>query len=316
MYSIQVVFAPLGTQSIVIAHRGCSALRPEHTMSAYKLAIEQGAEYIEPDIVSTKDGVLIARHENEISETTNVADHAEFADRKKTKSIDGSAVTGWFTEDFTLAEIKTLRAKERLGGLRKANQAFNDTDAIPTAAEVFALAKQRGVGVYPETKHPAYFKSINLPLEAKLVKLLADAGFGDGKNAFIQSFETENLKELKRMTKIPLVQLMQGQGGPADGGSYAAMSTPDGLKTLRSYASGIGVEKSMIYGTSLLADAHRAGLLVHAWTFRPEAMFVLKEFRGDARAELRWFLHKGVDGIFVDLPEQAIQARKNVLIQD
>ncbi|RYG44853.1 glycerophosphodiester phosphodiesterase [bacterium] len=311
-----VVFAPLGTEPIVIAHRGCSALRPEHTIASYKIAIEQGADFIEPDLVSTKDGVLIARHENEISETTNVADHQEFADRKKKKTIDGTVVTGWFTEDFTLAEIKTLRAKERLGAVRKANQAFDGQEYIPTAAEVFALAKERGVGVYPETKHPSYFKSIGLPLEEKLVKLLADAGFGDGKKAFIQSFEIGNLKELKKMTKVPLIQLITDQGRSADGVDYQTMIGPEGLKQVKTYATGIGVEKSMLWQTPLLNDAHRVGLLVHAWTFRPEPMFVLREFRGDARAELRWFLNKGVDGVFADLPEQAVRARKNVLIQD
>jgi len=160
---------PQGKELLVIAHRGASAYRPEHTLSAYRLAIGMGADYIEPDLVSTRDGRLIARHENEISGTTDVAQHPEFAARRQTKVIDGTLITGWFTEDFTLAELKTLRAKERLPQLRPANTAFDGRFEIPTLQEVIDLAKREGVGIYPETKHPTYFDSIGLSLEEPLV---------------------------------------------------------------------------------------------------------------------------------------------------
>ncbi|MGB3723972.1 MAG: glycerophosphodiester phosphodiesterase family protein, partial [Pacificimonas sp.] len=203
---------------ILIAHRGASGERPEHTLAAYRLAIDQGADFIEPDLVSTKDGVLVARHENEISGTTDVADRAEFADRKTQKTIDGQTVSGWFTEDFTLAELKTLRARERLPEFRTTE--YDGQFEIPTLAEIVALAKAGGVGIYPETKHPSYFQSIGLPLEEKLVAALDAAGWSDtSASVFIQSFETENLKQLKDMTGVRLVQLIGAADEPVPDGS-------------------------------------------------------------------------------------------------
>jgi glycerophosphoryl diester phosphodiesterase len=318
--------AGMAAKPIVIAHRGASGERPEHTLLAYGLAIEQGADFIEPDLVPTKDGELVARHENEISGTTDVAAHPEFAGRKTTKTIDGSPVTGWFTEDFTLAELKTLRAKERLPQLRPGNTKFDGKAEIPTLDEIIALAKQasrdtgRTIGIYPETKHPSYFASIGLPLEAKLIAKLREAGW-DRADApvFIQSFEVANLRKLKGMTRVPLIQLMAGSGAPADGAepTYAAMATPEGLKRVAEYATGIGPERAMISATNLIADAHTAGLKVHPWTFRAENYFLLPTYRttggpaehGRLAEEIAYFIGLGVDGVFSDYPYIAVSAR-------
>ncbi|TGX55258.1 glycerophosphodiester phosphodiesterase [Sphingomonas gei] len=316
---------------IVIAHRGASGERPEHTLLSYQLAIEQGADFIEPDLVPTKDGVLVARHENEISGTTDIDAHPEFAARKTTKTIDGAPVTGWFTEDFTLAELKTLRAKERLPQLRPGNTRYDGQAEIPTFDEIIALAKKasretgRTIGIYPETKHPSYFAAIGLPLEERLVAKLREAGW-DRADApvFIQSFEVANLKKLKGMTQVPLIQLMAASGGPADSAepSYAAMVTPEGLRRIAEYAAGIGPERTMIVpatgpSTSLVADAHAAGLKVHPWTFRAENFFLLPAYRstggpadhGRLAEEIAVFIGLGVDGIFSDYPYIAVSAR-------
>lgn len=306
---------------IVIAHRGASAERPEHTLEAYALAIDQGADFIEPDLVMTKDGVAIARHENEISETTDVASRPEFADRRTTRTIDGEAVTGWFTEDFTLAELKTLVARERIAALRPANDAAAPAARIPTFDEVVKLARARGVGVYPETKHPSHFRAIGLAIEPALLAVLAANGWAEARDrVFIQSFEVGNLQALRLLTRLPLVQLMAARGGPADRPDlrYADMATPAGLRAIAAYADGIGVEKAMIRPrdaqgrlappTTLVADAHAAGLKVHAWTFRPENHFLPTEFRhganpagtGDAAGEIAAFLATGIDGLFSD----------------
>lgn len=309
---------------IVIAHRGASGERPEHTLAAYRLAIAQGADVIEPDLVPTKDGVLVARHENEISGTTDVADHAEFADRRTTKTIDGRAETGWFTEDFTLAELKTLRARERLPQLRPGNTAYDGQEAIPTLAEVIALAKEAGVAIYPETKHPTYFASIGLGTDAPLVAELQRAGWTDASApVFIQSFEVANLKRLAGMTKLRLIQLVAAEGAPADGTapSYPAMTTPAGLRAVARYAWGIGPDKAMLWSgnmpTALVADAHAAGLRVHPWTYRAENVFLRAPFRrgadkasrGDLTGEIRAPLAQGIDGFFTDFPAAGVAAR-------
>ncbi len=317
---------------IVIAHRGASGERPEHTLAAYDLAIREGADVIEPDLVPTKDGHLVARHENEISGTTDVASHPEFADRKTTKTIDGQTETGWFTEDFTLAELKTLRARERLPQLR--STAYDGQFAIPTLEEIIALAKQRTkdtgrtISIYPETKHPTYFASIGKGTDAALVAALTKAGWTTADApVFIQSFEVNNLKHLKTMTGIRLIQLVAGEDGPADKAapSYAAMMTPEGLKQVATYAWGIGPDKAMLWNgdapTTLVADAHAAGLRVHPWTYRAENYFVRPAFRkgtdpkahGDVAGEIRAALGQGIDGFFTDFPHIGVETRNAFL---
>lgn len=329
---------------LVIGHRGASALRPEHTIASYTQAILDGADVIEPDLVSTQDGYLVARHENEISGTTNVADHPEFASRKTTKTIDGQSVTGWFTEDFTLKELKTLRAKERIPQNRPSNTQYNGQFEIPTLQEVIDLAKTMGpqvgrtIAIYPETKHPTYFKSIDLPLEKRLVDQLHQNGYVD-KSApvFIQSFEVGNLKEMRTMTKLKLVQLMQiGTTEPQpydyvaakNPTTYADMATAAGMKAIATYADGVGPNKNAVipveadgklgHPTSLVQNAHAAGLIVHPWTFRPENPFLPPALRqgdvksatehGDLQAEFRAFFNAGVDGVFSDDPGAARRA--------
>lgn len=315
---------------IVIAHRGASGARPEHTLAAYQIAINQRADFIEPDLVLTKDDVFVARHENDITGTTDVADHPEFAARKTTKVIDGETHVGWFTEDFTLTELKTLRAIERLPQLRPQNIKFNGQFDVPTLSEIIALAKEqsqilgRTIGIYPETKHPSYFASIGKPMEARLAAELKAAGW-DSADApvFIQSFEVNNLKALKKLTKIRLIQLMDATGGPADKAvpSYAAMVTPAGLKAVSAYAYGIGPNKNMIWTgvaapTTLVTDAHAVGLRVHPWTFRAENAFLPAVFRfradpakhGDIDAELAAYLKLGIDGFFTDYPHIGVKA--------
>jgi glycerophosphoryl diester phosphodiesterase len=305
---------------IIIGHRGASGYRPEHTLVAYELAVEMGADYIEPDLVSTQDGVLIARHENEISETTDIANHPEFAHRKTTKFIDGISFTGWFTEDFTLAELKTLGAKERIPEIRPQNSRFDGLFEIPTFQEIIDLAKRksietgRTIGIYPETKHPSYFKSIDLGLEEPLLRTLQTNGY-EGENApvFIQSFEVSNLKELATKTDLPLVQLIGDRGKPydfivgGDGRTYEDLLQEAGLREIAEYARVIGVNKNLIFTQkiSLINDAHAVKLLVHAWTFRNEDCFLPLEFKGNPQGEYEMFFGLGVDGVFSDNPDTA-----------
>lgn len=331
------------TQPIVIGHRGASGYRPEHTLASYQLAVDLGADYIEPDLVSTKDHVLVARHENDISGTTDVASHPEFASRKTTKVVDGVSITGWFTEDFTLAELRTLRAVERLpASLRPGNHAFDGQFEIPTFQEVIDLAKRNHVGIYPETKHPSYFDSIGLSLEEPLVATLKANGL-DSKDApvFVQSFEVSNLQQLNHMTKVPLIQLLNGTGQPFDfvaahdPRTYADLATPTGLKMISKYADGIGPDSRLIVpldaanhvlaSTSLVQDAHKAGLLVHPFTFRRENNFLPEEYRrgdpaspsylmatGDIAGWMRLFYKLGVDGFFTDNSDTAVAVRHAV----
>lgn len=312
------------SRPIVIAHRGASGLRPEHTLAAYSLAIDQGADFIEPDLVPTRDGVLVARHENEISETTDVAAHPRFAARRTSKTIDGTVRTGWFTEDFTLAELKTLRARERLPALRAANCMHDGRYDVPTLDEIIALAQERGVGIYPETKHPSYFAGIGLPTDASLVAALHAAGWRDADApVFIQSFEVANLVAIAGMTGLRLIQLVAGSGGPADGTveSYASMIARAGLADVARYAWGIGPDKALLWQgdtpTTLVADAHTAGLRVHPWTFRAENAFLPARWRaaggaaahGDLRSEIGAALRLGIDGFFTDFPQIGVEAR-------
>lgn len=330
----------------VIAHRGASALRPEHTLVAYQKAIDDGADIIEPDLVITRDGVLVARHENAIAivgadgavkeATTDVADRPEFAARKATKTIDGRQITGWFTEDFTLAELKTLRARERIPAQRPANVAFNGQFEVPTLQEVIDLAKAqsaktgRTIGIYPETKHPTYFQSIGLPLEAPLLAVLEKNGWNH-KDApvFVQSFEVANLRAIRQQSSVRLVQLVAPSGRPydfvaqgaANTRSYADLLTPEGLKDVAGYANAIGPFKTLVVPvkddlpgepTGLVERAHAAGLAVHIWTLRPENAFLPAGLkvppatdgtqRGDSAAEITAYLRAGVDGFFTDDP--------------
>jgi glycerophosphoryl diester phosphodiesterase len=331
---------------IVIGHRGASGYRPEHTLASYQLAIELGADSIEPDLVSTSDGRLVARHENENSGTTNVADKLEFAGRRTTKVIDGVSVTGWFTEDFTLAELKTLRAKERLPAVRPQNTRFDGQFEIPTLEEVIALAQSeskrlcRKISIYPETKHPSYFQYLGLSLEEPLVKALHAAGYkSEDAAVFIQSFEVANLKKLNRMTRVPLVQLLNEAGlqpydfvVAGDPRKYGDLATPAGLKEIARYADGVGATKNLIVPrdstgkllapTTLIDDAHKAGLIVHAWTFRAENQFLPLDFRlgtpgspnypnerGDLQKEVALFFGLGLDGMFSDNPDIAVASR-------
>ncbi len=310
----------LDPRPLVIAHRGASGERPEHTLASYALAIDQGADVIEPDLVPTKDGVLVARHENEIGGTTDIADRPEFARRRATRTIDGVVVEGWFTEDFTLAELKTLRARERIPALRPANAAHDRRYEVPTFDEVIALAKARGVGIYPETKHPTYVASIGLPTDEPLVAALHAAGWRDATApVFIQSFELANLRRIARLTGLRLIQLLAAAGGPADGvrTSYAAMTTPVGLADIAAYAWGIGPDKAMLGEGALVRDAHAAGLRVHPWTFRAENRFIAEAYRrgdhpaihGDLHAEIAAALSQGIDGFFTDYPLIGVEAR-------
>jgi len=332
MLGLFAMIAAITVQPLVIAHRGASGERPEHTLASYERAIEQGADFIEPDLVMTKDAVLVARHENEISETTDVAAHPEFAARKTTKTIDGRSATGWFTEDFTLAELKKLRARERLPQLRPGNTAYDGQFEIPTFAEILALRKaaKRRVGVYPEIKHGTYFTSIGLNMEAPLLAALKAAGLTRATDpVFIQSFEVGNLQRLRAQTKLRLVQLVDASGSPADRPDlrYPAMVSPAGLREIARYADAIGPTKSLIVPrdasgrslppTTLIADAHAAGLKVHPWTFRAENIFLPTELRhgsapgehGDLTTEIKQFYALGVDGVFSDFPGIAVRAR-------
>jgi glycerophosphoryl diester phosphodiesterase len=295
---------------LIIGHRGASGHRPEHTLEGYRLAAGMGADFIEPDLVPTKDGVLIARHENEIGSTTDV--EAKFPSRRTTKTVDGQPITGWFTEDFTLVEIKTLRAKERLAFR---SHAYDGQFAIPTFDEVIELAQQLGhelnrpIGVYPETKHPTYFRNLGLPIEEKLIASLAKHGW-NRKDApvFIQSFEPESLQLLRRKTPVRLIQLT----------SDAAMVDAAGLKKIAAYADGIGPEKRLVVPvgadgsigtpTDLVQRAHAAGLLVHIWTIRVDKQFLPAGYHGRGEAEYEQFRDLGVDGLFTDFPDVAAKA--------
>lgn len=324
---------------IVIAHRGASGDRPEHTLAAYRLAVEQGADFIEPDVVVTKDGVLVCRHETEIGATTDVASRPEFASRRTRKSSDGQPVEGWFAEDFTLAELKTLRCRERIPQLRPANTAYDGQEAIPTLQELIDLARASKVGVYCELKHPTDLAAAG----HDTVTLIADLLKRNGLNSrsalvFVECFEVAATRRLRALTRARVVQLVSATGAPYDqvraGRSltYTDMATPEGLREIARYADGVGAEKSLVLprdsaGRSLpaslfVADTHAAGLLVHAWTFRSENAFLPTELRagspaepghlarrGDGAAEYAAALAAGVDGLFSDHPADAVAAR-------
>ena len=319
---------------IVIAHRGASAYRPEHTIEAYTLAAEMGADLIEPDLVMTKDGHLIVRHENCITETTNVGEVLEFAGRRTSKTIDGDVYEGWFTEDFTLKEIKSLKCRERLGKIRPGSAKYNDQFQIATFEEVIELAQSlsklhgRVIGIYPETKHPSYFRSLGLSLEEPMLKTLSKYGW-DSKDSpvIIQSFEVGNLKMLRKLCDLHLVQLINsGDLQPedwrlgGDGRTYAQMVTFEGMKEVSTYADSIGITKDwiiprdssnhMTIPSQIIEFAKHHGLLTTIWTLRPENHFLPSEYKhepidsdfvvGDMEAEIVKFLEAGINGFFTD----------------
>jgi glycerophosphoryl diester phosphodiesterase len=332
----------LADDLLVIGHRGAAGYRPEHTLASYELAARMGADYIEPDVVSTRDGVLVTRHENEISGTTDVADRPEFAGRRTTKVIDGVSLTGWFTEDFTLAELRTLRAVERLPDVREENTLYDGLYQVPTLDEVLELRDRlsrelhRDVGVYIETKHPTYFDAAGLSLEEPLLADLREARMDRANSpVFIQSFETTNLIELDRaQVRVPLVQLLSGSGAPydlvakGDPRTYAVLAGAAGLLEIATYADGVGPDKNQVIPrnpdgtlgapTALVDDAHAAGLLVHPYTFRNENTFLPPALRegpedddyGRALAEHGAFWHAGIDGMFTDNPDTGVVSRE------
>lgn len=341
--------AAAGGRPFVIAHRGASGHAPEHTLPGYFIAIQQGADYVEPDLVITRDGALVARHENEIGGTTDVAAHPEFASRKATKRIDGREVTGWFTEDFTLAEIKTLRARERLPELRPGNTRYDGQFQIPTFEEVLELVatadRQRAevaraaglpapprIGVYPETKHPSYFAGLGLHFDERMLAALTHHGYARRSDPiYLQSFEVANLRELRRKTDLSLVQLVEASGQPfdftqaRDTRSYADLMTEAGLREIATYADAIGPFKRMVVDypggapvdTGLARRARAAGLGVHVWTLRAENEFLPAPLRsstdpaarGDLAAEIHALLDAGITGFFSDQPDIAVRAR-------
>lgn len=316
---------------LVIAHRGSSGERPENTLAAYERAIDQGADYIEPDLVVTKDLHLVARHETEIGETTDVAAREEFADRKRTKTIEGRAVTGWFAEDFTLAELRTLRVRERLPEVRPANARFDGLYPIPAFAEILALvqAKEaetgRTIGLYPELKHPTWLlQEEGIDTVDLLATALRDAGL-DGADApvFVQIFEVGPLRRLNALVDTPLVLLVAPQGGPYDEPalSWTEIMTPAGLADVARYADGLGPYLGHVLNpdgssTGLVTAAHEAGLKVHPWTLRKENAFLPPALRrgesegdvGDLAALVQLVVASGADGVFTDDPALVLSA--------
>jgi glycerophosphoryl diester phosphodiesterase len=318
---------------LIIAHRGASGERPEHTLAAYERAIDAGADFIEPDLVVTKDLVLVARHENELADTTDVASRNEFADRRRAKEIDGRLVNGWFAEDFTLAELRTLRAKERLPDLRPANARFDGLYQVPTFSEVLALVhakeaeKGYTIGLYPELKHPTFLLTEGIDSVDLLVTALRKAGLdkADGP-IFIQCFEVAPLQRLDKLTNARLVQLVSPDGGPADEAAvtYAEMLTPSGLAAIAKYADAIGPNLRQVVGldgkpTGLTEQAHAAGLKVHAWALRKENAFLPAPLKvgsdpaatGNYAAAWGALAGTGVDGLFTDDPALAAALRKS-----
>lgn len=344
---------------LVIAHRGASGYRPEHTLESYRLAIEMGADFIEPDLVSTKDGHLVARHEPEIGTTTDVGSRPEFLDRQRTLIVDGATVTGWFTIDFTLAELRTLRAIQPRADRSKA---FDGQFPIPTLEEIIDLARhestkrERTIGIYPETKHPTWHCEQGLPLEPRLLATLESAGWTERSSpVFIQSFESGNLRWLRSQTNVRLVQLLDG-GELRDDGTVAArprwsssgscrlyeqgdlpqdFSQPATFAFFKEYADALGPWKRHLIGTRktdssdtsertrrvtaatrFVELAHAAGLAVHPWTFRNEAIHLAADYGGDPAAEYRAFAELGVDAVFSDFPDTAVAAFSRVRATD
>lgn len=326
---------------IVVGHRGASGYRPEHTLASYELAARMGADFIEPDLVITKDGVLVCRHEPEIGGTTDVADRPEFASRRTTKDLDGKPTTGWFAEDFTLAELRTLRAVERVPEIRPHNTVYDGLWQVPTFAEVLQLRQKlsrelrREIGIYPETKHPTYFREMGLPLEEKVVQLVRRFGL-DHRRApiFLQSFELKNLLDMRTRLRVkaPLVFLATGSGSPyGDDRSYDELLSRRGMKQWAHHIDGIGPDMKRVIAwnadgtlgkpTSLVADAHANRLSVCPYTVRAENEYLPTDYRvgtdpADFGRVLDFFeqLWKtGIDGIFTDMPDLGVLSRELTL---
>jgi glycerophosphoryl diester phosphodiesterase len=324
---------------VIIGHRGAPGYRPEHTLASYELAYRMGVSWVDVDLVPTKDGQLVARHEPEIGGTTDVAQHPEFANRKKTLVIDGVSTTGWFTQDFTLAELKTLRAVERIPQNRPHNTLYNGRYQIASFQEVLDLTKRLGkelhrtLGTYPEVKHSTFFQSIGNPVEPKLVSALKKNGLDrPDAPAIIQSFEVSNLIALHKQVRTPLLQLTSATGAPADfvasgdKRTYADLVTASGLREVAKYAKYLGPDKAQIIPldaagnltkpSSIVADAHKAGLKVQPYTFRNENPFLPANLRssaepdayGDVFTEEAAFLKAGVDGFFADQADTALES--------
>ncbi|WP_336987389.1 glycerophosphodiester phosphodiesterase family protein [Altererythrobacter aquiaggeris] len=329
-FLMALTMAVPASAQLIIGHRGASGERPEHTLAAYALAVEQGADYIEPDLVPTRDGRLIARHENEISGTTNVADLPEFADRKTTKIIDGLAITGWFTEDFDLYELYRLRARERLPAIRLANTQYDGEFPLVTLEEIIAWVRiaekdtGKRIGLYPELKHHAYFTSIGLDTVPLLLGTLRAAGYTGNDPVLIQSFEPTPLVQVKFRSDFRTVQLMSEEGGPADAPQlgYAQFLAPEGLKQVAGYAHAIGVPISLVLNedgspTRLVQSAHDAGLEVHTYTLRRENAFLPPALQvgddpsaiGNFAAMWKLLVQARVDGVFTDNPGDAVLAK-------
>ena len=325
-----------GKPPLVIAHRGASGYRPEHTIASYTLAIEMGADYIEPDLVATRDGRLVARHEPLLDDTTDVKSRPQFAARRTTKLLDGKSVTGFFASDFTLAEIKQLRAMQSNPARSKE---YDGRFEIPTFEEILDLAEResakrgRTIGIYPETKHPSFHLGLKLPLEERLLEALRKRKLdrADGP-VFIQSFESANLQYLRAKTQLPLVQLLDDGALQYDaaGKRVAGVKIPQyednrggtpprSLEDIAKYANAIGPWKRQIMRevgaqqllqTTLVEQAHAAGLHVHTYTFRSEPATLAPEYRGEPKAEYRQFYALGIDGVFSDFPDVALSARQ------
>ena len=330
---------------IIIGHRGASAYRPEHTAMSYRLAIQMGADFVEPDLVMTKDGVLVARHENEIGRTTDVAAHPEFATRKVTRAIDGETFTGWFVEDFTLAELKTLRARERRPDARSQSAAYDGREPVLTLQEIIDIAQAGGaargrpVGLYVELKNPDYFRKLGLPMEKSLIDVLAANGLNSlDAPVIIQSFWPSALITLRRLTPIKLMFLVNSQPPPKSVlvanhiANWSDVWSPAGLKRIAAFADIVGPETQIILprdkdGRSLspsdfVANAHAAGLKVHVWSINPENLDLPVDLRcgdpkaagfehqlGDVQTEARRLFAQGIDGAFSDAPDVLVKVR-------
>ncbi|MGP8303068.1 glycerophosphodiester phosphodiesterase [Streptomyces inhibens] len=325
---------------LIVGHRGASGYRPEHTFGSYQLALDMGADVIEQDLVPTKDGHLVCRHENDITATTDVSAHPEFADRKTTKTVDGTKLTGWFTEDFTLAELKTLRAKERIPGTRQHNTLYDGRWEVPSFEEVLQWAEREGrrrgrrVWLHIETKHPTYFRGLGLGLEERVAKALRAHGRHrkDSPN-FLQSFEPSSIQRLGKLVDCPKVVLLSTLDSrpwdfveAGDPRKVADLITPEGLKWIAGFAQGIGPDLTVIIPrdkegklgtpTSVVEDAHAAGLVLHPYTVRNENAFLPADHRrgtdpnayGDALGVFKAYLGTGIDGLFSDNPDTALLA--------